>query len=154
MIEKITNQLKATKKASYSLRFIDEEKQNKILLELAHRLRNSVNKIIDENKKDLELIREEDPKYDRLLLSKERIESMATDIATVASLPHSMTTILDQKTLPNGLVIQKVSVPLGVVAIIYESRPNVTIDAFALCFKTGNACVLKGGKEAQHTNLF
>lgn len=154
MIEEITKQLKATKKASYSLRFIDEEKQNKILLELANRLRNSINEVIEENKKDLELIHEEDPKYDRLLLSKERIEAMAADVETVASLPHSKTKILEQKKLPNGLIIQKVSVPLGVVAIIYESRPNVTVDAFSLCFKTGNACVLKGGKEAHYTNRF
>lgn len=154
MIEKITKQLKATKKTSYDLRFIDEEKRNQILLELAKLLRDSVNKIIDENKKDLELISKEDPKYDRLLLSKERIEAIASDVETVASLPHSKTTILEQKKLPNGLIIQKVSVPLGVIAIIYESRPNVTIDAFTLCFKTGNACVLKGGKEAHHTNLF
>ncbi|WP_028387908.1 glutamate-5-semialdehyde dehydrogenase [Legionella fairfieldensis] len=154
MIEEIVKKLKATKKASYGLRFIDEEEQNKVLLNLANRLRKSVNEVIEENKKDLELINKEDPKYDRLLLSKERIEAMAADIETVASLPHSKTKILDQKKLPNGLIIQKVSVPLGVVAIIYESRPNVTIDAFALCFKTGNACVLKGGKEAYHTNLF
>ncbi|KGP63839.1 gamma-glutamyl phosphate reductase [Legionella norrlandica] len=154
MMEEVTNQLKATKKASYNLRFIDEEKRNQILLTLANRLRNSLSKLIDENKKDLELINEEDPKYDRLLLTKERIESMANDIENVASLPHSKTTILEQKKLPNGLIIQKVAVPLGVVAIIYESRPNVTIDAFTLCFKTGNACVLKGGREARHTNQF
>ncbi|STX88222.1 gamma-glutamyl phosphate reductase [Legionella londiniensis] len=89
-----------------------------------------------------------------MLLSKERIEAIAADVETVASLPYSKKRILDQKKLPNGLIIQRVSVPLGVVAIIYESRPNVTIDAFTLCFKTGNACVLKGGKEAYHTNLF
>ncbi|KTD12073.1 gamma-glutamyl phosphate reductase [Legionella gratiana] len=153
MIEEVINQLKAAKKDSYNLSFVNEDKRNQILLELAKRLRNSVNRIIDENKKDLALISNEDPKYDRLLLSKERIEAMATDIETVASLPHSPTKILEQKKLPNGLIIQKVSVPLGVVAIIYESRPNVTIDAFTLCFKTGNACVLKGGKEAHHTNL-
>jgi glutamate-5-semialdehyde dehydrogenase len=154
MIEEVTNQLKATKKASYSLKCINEEKRNQVLLELAQRLRSSVNKIINENKKDLALISEEDPKYDRLLLSKERLEAIATDIEIVAALSHKTTKVLEQKQLPNGLILQKVSVPLGVVAIIYESRPNVTIDAFTLCFKTGNACVLKGGKEAQHTNLF
>ncbi|QEY52905.1 glutamate-5-semialdehyde dehydrogenase [Legionella longbeachae] len=154
MIEEVTIQLKATKKDSYSLRFIDEEKKNQILLALAQRVRDSVNQIIDENKKDLALMSKDDPKYDRLLLSKERIETIASDIETVASLPYSQTKILEQKKLPNGLNIQKISVPLGVVAIIYESRPNVTIDAFTLCFKTGNACVLKGGKEAHYTNLF
>jgi glutamate-5-semialdehyde dehydrogenase len=154
MIDEITNQLKATKQASYSLSVIDEEKRNKVLLALAHRLRNATHQIIDENQKDLQLLSEEDPKHDRLLLSKERIDAMAADIETVASLSHPKTSIMSQKKLPNGLVIQKVSVPLGVVAMIYESRPNVTIDAFSLCFKTGNACILKGGKEAYHTNLF
>jgi glutamate-5-semialdehyde dehydrogenase len=154
MIEEVTKKLKATKKASYSLRFIDEEKQNKILLDLAKKLRNSINAIINENKKDLALISKEDPKHDRLLLSKERIEAIASDIETVVSLPFSKTRILDQKKLPNGLIIHKVSVPLGVVAVIYESRSNVTIDTFTLCFKAGNACVLKGGKEAHFTNLF
>lgn len=154
MIEEVTSQLKATKKASYSLRFIDEKRRNQILLALAQQLRSSVDKLISENKKDLALISEEDPKYDRLLLSKDRIEAISADIETVAVLTHQTTTILEQKELPNGLILQKVSVPLGVVAIIYEARPNVTIDAFTLCFKTANACVLKGGKEAQHTNLF
>lgn len=153
MFEEITHQLHATKQASNSLRFIDEEKRDEILYELARRLRKTVNKIIDENKKDLALISREDPKYDRLLLSKERIDTIAADIETVATLPHPKTNVISQKQLPNGLIIQKVAVPLGVVAMIYESRPNVTIDAFALCFKTGNACVLKGGKEAYHTNL-
>ncbi|WP_454781989.1 glutamate-5-semialdehyde dehydrogenase [Legionella sp. WA2022007384] len=154
MIDEITNQLKATKKSSLSLRFLDEQKQNQVLRDLANRLRNSANALINENKKDLALMDKEDPKYDRLLLSKDRIESMAADVETVASVPYSKKRILDQRKLPNGLVIQKVSVPLGVIAIIYESRPNVTLDAFTLCFKTGNACVLKGGKEAYFTNLF
>lgn len=154
MIAEITVQLKATKKSSLSLRFMDEGKQNQILMDLASLLRNSVHEIMNENKKDLELMDKEDPKYDRLLLNEERIEAMAADVETVASLPYSKKKILEQRTLQNGLIIQKVSVPLGVIAIIYESRPNVTLDAFALCFKTGNACVLKGGKEAYNTNLF
>lgn len=153
MIQEVTDQLKATKISSYSLSFVDGEKRNQILLELAKRLRSSVNQIIDANKRDLELMSKEDPKYDRLLLTKERIEAIAADVAMIATFPYPQKKILEQKKLPNGLKIQKVSVPLGVVAIIYESRPNVTIDAFTLCFKTGNACVLKGGKEAHHTNL-
>ncbi|WP_131795801.1 glutamate-5-semialdehyde dehydrogenase [Fluoribacter gormanii] len=154
MIQDITDKLKATKHASYSLRFIDKEKRNQILVELANRLRSSANKIIEENKKDLVLTNEENPQYDRLLLTEERIKSLAADVETVAYLPYVDNVILDQKKLPNGLFIKKVSIPLGVVAIIYESRPNVTIDAFSLCFKTGNACILKGGKEAYHTNLY
>ncbi|KTD20099.1 gamma-glutamyl phosphate reductase [Legionella lansingensis] len=152
MLEEVIDQLKIVKKASHSLMLIDEEMRNQVLLTLAKQLRKSVSKIIDENKKDLALMNKEDPKYDRLLLSAERIYSIAADVELVASLPHPRATILDEKKLPNGLKIQKVTVPLGVVAVIYESRPNVTIDAFALCFKTGNACVLKGGKEAYHSN--
>lgn len=94
----------------------------------------------------------EDPRYDRLLLSEERILAMAADVEAIAALPQPLDRMLEDKRMANGLRIQRVSVPLGVIAVIYESRPNVTIDVFALCFKTGNACVLKGGKEAQHSN--
>lgn len=153
-MNEILKELKATKNASKRFRLVNEEHKSNTLLTLANRLRHSVNDLMNENKKDLALIDKNDPKYDRLLLSNERIEAIAADIETVAALPYSISRILEQKKRPNGLMIQKVSVPLGVVAIIYESRPNVTIDAFILCFKTGNACVLKGGKEAHFTNLF
>ncbi|WED44129.1 glutamate-5-semialdehyde dehydrogenase [Legionella cardiaca] len=154
MADTIINQLKATKDASYSLMQLEEEKRNQVLLTLAQQLRASMPELINENSKDLALMKKDDPKYDRLLLSEERIFSIAADIETVVSLSHPRTTVLDEKQLSNGLKIKKVSVPLGVVAIIYESRPNVTVDAFSLCFKTGNACVLKGGKEAYHSNQF
>ena len=97
MIDEVTRALKATKKSSYSLKFIDEEKRNQILLELAKQLRNSVKQIINENQKDLGLISHEEPKYDRLLLTQERIEAIAADIETVASLPHPSTKTLEQK---------------------------------------------------------
>lgn len=95
---------------------------------------------------------EADPRFDRLLLTEARIHSLADDVVSVADFPSPLHQILEEKQRPNGLKIQKVSVPLGVVAVIYEARPNVTIDVFSLCFKTGNACVLKGGKEAEHSN--
>jgi glutamate-5-semialdehyde dehydrogenase len=152
MRNEVISQLQLVKEASQNLMLLEEETRNQVLLTLANQLRNHMQTIIEENRKDLLLLSEHDPKYDRLLLSEDRIGSIADDIEVVASLSHPRTVILSEKQLANGLKIQKISVPLGVVAIIYESRPNVTIDAFALCFKTGNACVLKGGKEAFHTN--
>lgn len=154
MTNTIISQLTATKKASYELMSIEEDQRNQVLLTFANHLQQSTQQIIAENKKDLALINKDDPKYDRLLLSKERIDGIAADIIAITSLSHPKTAILNERQLPNGLILQKVSAPLGVVAIIYESRPNVTIDAFTLCFKTGNACVLKGGKEAFNTNQF
>ena len=148
------SQLKAVKEASHHLMLLDKTKRADVLLHLANQLRTACPQIIEENKKDLALMAKEDPMYDRLLLSEERIHAIAKDLELVASLPDPLGISFDERTRPNGLTIQKVSVPLGVVAVIYESRPNVTIDVFALCFKSGNACVLKGGKEAHHSNLF
>ena len=147
-------QLKTIKEASYGLVALDDEMRKQVLLSLAENLRKARHQIMLENQKDLVAMAKEDPRYDRLLLSEERIYSIADDVERVASLPHRLGRVIDENSMPNGLRIQKISVPLGVVAVIYESRPNVTIDVFALCFKTGNACILKGGKEAQHSNLF
>lgn len=154
MSEDVINQLKVVKAASYELMFLGEEKRNQILLDLAEELQRSSYELLDENQKDLAAMDKEDPKYDRLLLSKERIQTMAAEVKLVASLKQPINNILEEKQLPNGLKIQKISVPLGVVAVIYESRPNVSIDVFSLCFKAGNACILKGGKEAYHSNKF
>lgn len=151
-MDDIIKQLKAVKETSYHLMVLDKAKRKEVLLSLAANLRKACHKIIEENRRDLILMAKEDSMYDRLLLSDERINAMADDVELVASLPHPLGTIMDEKLLDNGLRIQKVSVPLGVVAVIYESRPNVTIDVFILCFKTGNACVLKGGKEAHYSN--
>lgn len=152
MREEVIKALKAVKEASQSLISFNESKRNEVLLDLAKTLGQEAQQIIAENKKDLAAMDKSDPKYDRLLLSEDRIHAIASDIELVASLKHPQARILDEKHLPNGLRIQKMSVPLGVVAVIYESRPNVTIDVFSLCFKTGNACVLKGGKEAHYSN--
>ncbi|WP_412754367.1 glutamate-5-semialdehyde dehydrogenase [Legionella donaldsonii] len=152
MEEKVLTALKAVKEASQSLISLSEAKRNEVLLDLAKTLGEETQQIIAENKKDLAAMDQGDPKYDRLLLSEERVHAIASDVALVASLKHPQARILDEKQLPNGLRIQKISVPLGVVSVIYESRPNVTIDVFSLCFKTGNASVLKGGKEAYYSN--
>lgn len=123
-----------------------------LFYQLAEKLIQATPDILRENAKDLAKMSKDDPKYDRLLLTQERILSLARDIRQVATLPSPLGKILQEITRPNGLRIQKVSVPLGVIGIIYESRPNVTVDIFCLCFKAGNSCILKGGKEAEHSN--
>ncbi|WP_420795411.1 glutamate-5-semialdehyde dehydrogenase [Legionella drozanskii] len=148
----IIGQLNLVRESSHDLVALNEEKRTNVLLRLAENLRKQAAKIIEENQKDLALMPIEDPRYDRLLLTEERIFSIADDVERVASLAQPLNKIIEDKTRPNGLRIQRITVPLGVVAVIYESRPNVTIDVFALAFKTGNACVLKGGKEAHHSN--
>ncbi|MCL9684345.1 glutamate-5-semialdehyde dehydrogenase [Legionella maioricensis] len=153
-MDTLIEQLKAAKETSYRLKLLTKTKRKEVLLSLAAHLRKASHKIIAENQKDLLLMAKDDPRYDRLLLSEERISAIADDVELVASLPDPLGTILEEQLRPNGLRIQKISVPLGVVAVIYESRPNVTIDVFSLCFKTGNACVLKGGKEAYHSNKY
>ncbi|HRT48662.1 MAG TPA: glutamate-5-semialdehyde dehydrogenase, partial [Bacteroidales bacterium] len=131
---------------------IDNSRINEVLLKLADAVEENIPFIISENEKDLRKMDQNDPRYDRLLLTKERIEGIASDIRNVASLPSPVGRILDQRVRPNGLKISKVSVPFGVVAVIYEARPNVTLDVFSLCFKSGNACVLKGGSDAINSN--
>lgn len=151
-MDTIINQLKAVKETSHRLKLLTNTQRKDVLLSLASHLRKACHKIIAENKKDLLLMEQDDPRYDRLLLSEERINAIADDVELVGSLPDPLGTIIEEQVRSNGLRIQKVSVPLGVVAVIYESRPNVTIDVFSLCFKAGNACALKGGKEAYHSN--
>ncbi len=145
--------LKKTKNASYDLALLSEDKRNAILTSLAGALLKTCDKILNANAKDLANIDKNNPQYDRLLLTESRIKAISGDLKNVASLPSPISKNLENKVMPNGLKIEKISVPLGVIGIIYEARPNVTIDAFALCFKSGNAVVLKGGKEAYHSNL-
>ena len=108
--------------------------------------------LLNENQRDLDRMDPSDPKYDRLKLTAIRIQDIAKEMKNVANLPNPLGHILSEKTMPNGLNISKISVPLGVVGVIYEARPNVTFDVFALCFKTGNVCVLKGGSDAEYSN--
>lgn len=108
--------------------------------------------ILEENQKDLDQMNEDDPKYDRLLLTPARIEGMAEDMRNVAQLPSPLGRVLMNTFRPNGLNISKVSVPFGVIGVIYEARPNVSLDVFSLCIKSGNACVLKGGSDAENSN--
>lgn len=149
----IHDEIKKTKNASYSLSLISDAKRNNVLTALADALLNATDAIIAANAKDLSFLDQQNPMYDRLLLNESRIKAIADDVKNVANLPSPLNKKLENRIMPNGLGIEKVSVPLGVIGIIYESRPNVTVDAFSLCFKSGNAVVLKGGKEAYHSNL-
>lgn len=126
---------------------------NAVLKELASTLMQETDAVLAANKKDLNKMDAADPKYDRLLLTASRIQDIANDILKVAALPTPLGNVIDEKTLPNGLEVSRVRVPLGVVGIIYEARPNVTMDVFALCFKTGNVCILKGGSDAAFSNM-
>lgn len=126
---------------------------NQVLNDVANAAVAQTDYLILENQKDLDLMDQKDPKYDRLKLTPERIADIAKEIKNVASLESPLGQISSNKTMPNGLQISKVRVPLGVVGVIYEARPNVTFDVFSLCFKTGNVCILKGGSDAYHSNL-
>lgn len=143
---------KAVKKASRELVSLSAETINTVLKELAELAVSRTEEILVENKKDLDRMDKNDPKYDRLLLSKERIEGISQDIINVSNLTSSVGEILSKKELENGLKISKVRVPMGVIGIIYEARPNVSFDVFSLCFKTQNACILKGGSDAEFSN--
>jgi len=124
----------------------------KALHGIADALIENADAILKENVRDLERMDPEDPKYDRLKLTGDRIKGMAGDVVNVMNLPSPLGTVLEERILPNGLELKKVSVPLGVVGVIYEARPNVTTDVFSLTFKAGNACVLKGGSDAIYSN--
>ena len=138
--------------ASRKLVFVSEEQINQILLDLADTLIARTNEILEANSKDLSRMQQSDPLYDRLLLTEQRIKDIANDMRNVATLPYPVGRILEEKTLANGLQLKKVSVPIGVIGIIYEARPNVTYDVFSLCLKSGNACILKGGSNAYDSN--
>lgn len=139
-------------KASQSLRTTTDELKDKILLALADKAVEETDYILSANAKDLAKMDKENPMYDRLLLNEERIKAIASDIRNVASLPSPLNKVKMDVTRPNGMHISKISVPFGVVGIIYEARPNVSFDVFSLCLKAGNACVLKGGSDAHESN--
>jgi glutamate-5-semialdehyde dehydrogenase len=141
------NALTAGRKAAPSAAVI-----NNILVEVAKIAVEQTDYLLQENKKDLERMDSADPKYDRLTLSADRIKDIAKDITSIAGLDSPLGNVLSDKTLPNGLHLSKIRVPLGVVGVIYEARPNVTFDVFALCFKTGNTSILKGGSDADYSN--
>jgi len=138
--------------ASRKLNLVTEETINQVLLAVADEAVKETNFILAENEKDLQRMAPFDPKYDRLKLTAERIEGIAADMRNVASMASPLGKLLSETTRPNGLHIKRVSVPFGVIGIIYEARPNVTFDVFSLCLKSGNVCVLKGGSDAADSN--
>lgn len=148
----ILSLLQATQQASAGIRNLSGEQKSQLLKRLAALIEQSKELIMVENKKDLDLMDKADPKYDRLLLNENRIQGLADSLREVAILPDPTGQILLESHLENGLTIKKLAVPMGVVGVIYESRPNVTIDVASLCLRSGNACVLKGGKEANFSN--
>ncbi|MFP4091482.1 MAG: glutamate-5-semialdehyde dehydrogenase [Cyclobacteriaceae bacterium] len=149
----LLQELQQVKEASRKAYRLHDRQINEVLHELADKAVSQAEFILAENQKDLDRMDPDDPKYDRLKLTKERIQAIATDIRNVASLPSPLGMLLEEKTLENGLHLKKTSVPLGVIGMIYEARPNVTFDVFALCLKSGNACVLKGGSDAEYSNI-
>lgn len=143
---------KKSVKAARTLGFLDPVGIEESLIMLAAETENNSAYIVSENKKDLDMMDKKDPKYDRLLLTQERIRAIAADIRNVAKLPGRSGRVLAEFIRPNGLKVSKVAVPFGVIGIIYEARPNVTLDVFSLCLKSGNACILKGGSDAINSN--
>jgi len=142
----------SVKTASRSLNLLTDKIINQVLNAVADEAIAQTEFILSENKKDLDRMDKNDPKYDRLLLSTERIKDIANDMRNVAKLPTPLGHTLMETIRPNGMKIKKMSVPFGVIGIIYEARPNVSFDVFSLCFKSGNACILKGGSDAEYSN--
>ena len=144
--------LKKTKAASRLLATIPDAKRNEVLLAVADAIIANKESILKANAEDLAKMEPKNPLYDRLQLTDKRLEDIASDMRNVSKLPSPLGRIIKESTLPNGLRLKRVSVPFGVIGMIYEARPNVTFDVFSLCFKSGNACVLKGGKDADCSN--
>lgn len=142
----------AVQVASRELALLNDDIINQILNAVADAAIAETPFILAENKKDLARMDKNDPKYDRLKLTKERLKGIAADTRNVATLPSPLGKVLKESVRPNGMRLTKVSVPFGVIGIIYEARPNVSFDVFSLCLKSGNACILKGGSDADCSN--
>ena len=143
---------KRVRSAAHELAKVPCETIYDLLAELSDEILRQTPYLISENARDLEKIDPADPKSDRLLLTRERLEAISADMLKVASLPSPLGRVREERFMPNGLFISRVTVPFGVVGVIYEARPNVTFDVFSLCLRSGNASVLKGGSEARYSN--
>ena len=148
-IEKL---LRETAVAAKQLVALPDEQVVKILRQVADALDAHLAEVLAANAEDLQRMDPANPKYDRLKLTADRVAAIANDMRNVASLPSPLGRVLQETVRPNGMVIKKISVPFGVIGVIYEARPNVTFDVFSLCFRSGNACVLKGGSDADSSN--
>jgi len=153
-MESIIPQLNAARSSSSKLRALSADEKSRLLNQIADHVLLNTERIIAANEIDLSRMDNADPKKDRLLLDKKRIDGLADSLRQIADLADPSGQVILEKEIKPGLHLQKVAVPLGVVGVIYESRPNVTLDVASLCLRSGNACILKGGKEAYESNLF
>lgn len=149
MINPIFEQVK---RASRSLTLIPDSRRDEILLSVADAIAENEAILLEANAKDLSRMEKSNPLYDRLQLTHDRLAGIASDMRHVAALPSPLGKVLKDKVLDNGLHLRRVSVPFGVIGMVFEARPNVAFDVFSLCFKSGNACVLKGGRDADDSN--
>ena len=148
----LKNTFTEARAASRSLALKSDVEISAMLIGLADEIMRHAREIIEANGRDMQRMAADDPKRDRLLLTQERLEAITSDMRAVASLPSPLGRVISSVTRPNGMTIEKVSVPFGVIGVIYEARPNVTFDVFSLCMKAGSACLLKGGSDADDTN--
>ena len=148
----LSETFKRVKAASKSLVFLTDDHRNEVLQALADAIESHIDCLLAANTIDLSYMDKADPMYDRLQLTPQRLHDIANDMRHVSQLPSPLGRTLKEKTLDNGLHLRRVSTPFGVIGMIYEARPNVTFDVFSLCFKSGNACILKGGKDADESN--
>lgn len=148
----MNNLFHRVKEVSKELLLLTDEQRSNILLRIAERTESSMEQLLLANSIDLQKLEKSNPLYDRLLLTPERITSIVADLRKVASLPSPLGLVSKERTLSNGLYLRRVSVPFGVIGVIFEARPNVCFDVFSICFKSGNACVLKGSHTAEESN--
>ena len=146
------DQFITAKKASRGLALVSNDKRDEILLAVADAIQANEAALLEANQDDLSRMEQSNPLYDRLQLTPKRLADIASDMRHVSQLPSPLGRVLKEKTLDNGLRLRRVSVPFGVIGMVFEARPNVAFDVFSLCFKSGNACVLKGGKDADSSN--
>lgn len=149
---KYTSIFQSALEASRALNRVDSATVNGLLSDVADSIESNIGALLEANALDLARMDESDPKYDRLKLTDSRLRDIAADMRSVAALPSPLGVTLAEWSRPNGMTIRKVTVPFGVIGIIYEARPNVTFDVFSLCLKAGSACLLKGGSDARDTN--
>ena len=148
----MNNLFHRVKEVSKELLLLTDEQRSNILLRIAERAESSMEQLLLANSIDLQKLEKSNPLYDRLLLTPERITRIVADLRKVASLPSPLGLVSKERTLSNGLYLRRVSVPFGVIGVIFEARPNVCFDVFSICFKSGNACVLKGSHTAEESN--
>ncbi len=148
----LTQLFAQAKEAARKVAALTNEERNQVLCDVAAAIEQQMPGLLQANKADLNRMNPASPLHDRLMLTQERLLTIASDMRHVATLPSPLDITAESRTMPNGLRLRRISVPFGVIGVVYEARPNVTFDVFSLCLKSGNACVLKGGKDAEESN--